>query len=314
VVAATIVDVVQPRQVVDVLVLVYNADSDAFAIVDDAPVLNGIEVTTTELVVLAYSADADELAVVDDAAVLRGIEVTRTVLVLVDTDIVAELVAFCVIVLVAEEVEFANITLVVLAAAGAIVKLVVTRATDVEFAFNTGAWVVVAEATELEFVRDASFGAVVVLLTLIIGVEVLEIIDVVFENVAGVIDAVDNAATVVVFGAMENVDSGIFADNVVEVLYRMKVVLDEVFEASGALDVKTGRDDVRISEDVLLDTSVSAVVEFRNVLEVARAADDEVIVLEVKVISLLVVLRVVVAAAEEDDVCGTDVLVATMDD
>jgi len=91
-------------------------------------------------------------------------------------------------------------------------------------------------------------------------------------------------------------------------------MLDEVFEASGVLDVKRGRDDVRISEDVLLNTSVSDVVVFRNVLEVARATDDESIVLEVKVISLLVVLRVVVAGAEEDDVCATDVLVATMVD
>jgi len=105
--------------------LVYNADSDELAIMDDAPVLKGIRVTVIELVVLAYSADDDEFAVVDDAAVLKGIEVIMTVLVLVDTDIVAELIAFCMIVLDAEEVEFANIKLVVLAAAGAIVKLVV---------------------------------------------------------------------------------------------------------------------------------------------------------------------------------------------
>jgi len=125
VVAATIVDVVQPRQVVDVLVLVYNADSDELAIVDDAPVLRGIEVTTTELVVLAYNAETDEFAVIDDAAVLKGIEVIMTVLVLVDTNTADELVAFCMIVLVFGEVELANIVLVVLAAAGFIVELVV---------------------------------------------------------------------------------------------------------------------------------------------------------------------------------------------
>jgi len=46
VVAATIVEVVQPTQVVDVLVLAYNAEIDEFAIVDDAAVLKGIEVIT----------------------------------------------------------------------------------------------------------------------------------------------------------------------------------------------------------------------------------------------------------------------------
>jgi len=88
----------------------------------------------------------------------------------------------------------------------------------------------------------------------------------------------------------------------------MEVMLDEVFDASEALDVKRGTEDVRISEDVLVDTSVSDVVVFVNVLEVARATDDEVIVLEVKVISLLVVLTAVVAGAEEADVGGTDEL------
>jgi len=191
VVAATIVDVVQPWQSV-VLVLAYSAERDEFTIVDGTAVLKSIDVTTTELVVLAYSADADEIAVVDDAAVLRRIEVTMTVLVLVDTDIVAELVAFCMIVLVAEEVEFANMTLVVLATAGAIVELVVFWATDVELAISTEAWVVVAEATELKFVRDTPLGAVVVLFALATGVEVLEITDVVFKNVAGAVDAVGN--------------------------------------------------------------------------------------------------------------------------
>ena len=190
-VAATIVDVVQPWQSV-VLVLAYSAERDEFTIVDGTAVLKSIDVTTTELVVLAYSADADEIAVVDDAAVLRRIEVTMTVLVLVDTDIVAELVAFCMIVLVAEEVEFANMTLVVLATAGAIVELVVFWATDVELAISTEAWVVVAEATELKFVRDTPLGAVVVLFALATGVEVLEITDVVFKNVAGAVDAVGN--------------------------------------------------------------------------------------------------------------------------
>jgi len=175
----------------------------------------------------------------------------------------------------------------------------------VELATNTGAWVVVAEATELEFVKCVAMTT---------GVEVLKITDVVFGNVAGAVDAVDNAATVVMLRAAEDVDSGIVADTVVELLYEVEITLDEVLDASGALDVKPGRDDVRMSEDVLLDTSMSAVVVFRNVLEVARATDDEVIVLEVRMMSLLVVLGAVVAGAKDIDVCCTDVLVATVVD
>jgi len=185
----------------------------------------------------------------------------------------------------------------------------------VELATNTGAWVVVAGTTELEFVRDVPFVAAAVLFAMPAGTEVLEITYVVFGNVAGAVDAVDNAATVVVLRATEDVDSDLVADDVVVgLLYEVKVMLDEVFDASEALDVKTGRDDVRMSEDVLLDTGVSDVVVFKNVLEVARATEDEVIVLEAKVIPLLVVFNTVVAKAEEDEVWGTGiVLVATLD-
>ena len=124
-VAATTVDVVQPRQVVDELVLAYNAESDEFDMVDDTPVLKGIDVTIMELVVLAYNAETDEFAVVGDAAVLKGIEVIITVLVLFDTSTAVELVAFCIVVLTNEEVvELENITLVVSAAAGTTVELV----------------------------------------------------------------------------------------------------------------------------------------------------------------------------------------------
>jgi len=59
---------------------------------------------------------------------------------------------------------------------------------------------------------------------------------------------------------------------------------------------------------------VSDVVLFRDGLEVVEATDEEVVVLDAKVISLLVVLSAVVAGAEGDDVCGTNVLVATIDD
>lgn len=125
VVAATIVDVVQPRQLVDVLVLAYKTEIDEFVREDEAAVLSGIAVTMAELVVLVYDAGTDEFETVDDTAVLRGIEEVITVVVLVKTDAVAELVTFCIVVLAIDEVEFENMTLVVLAAAGSIVELVV---------------------------------------------------------------------------------------------------------------------------------------------------------------------------------------------
>jgi len=92
-------------------------------------------------------------------------------------------------------------------------------------------------------------------------------------------------------------------------------MLDEVWSGCGVLDVDGGSNDVEISVDVLLDTSVSDVVVFINVLDVARATDDEVTVLEAKVIALLVVVNAVVAGAEEEEVRGTGVvLLATMED
>ena len=61
-----------------------------------------------------------------------------------------------------------------------------------ELAINTVAWVVVAEATELEFVKYVLVGEAAVLFAMTTGVEVFEITVVVFGDVAGAVDAVGN--------------------------------------------------------------------------------------------------------------------------
>jgi len=66
----------------------------------------------------------DEFAIVDVAAILKGIEVIIGVVIKCNTE-VAELVAFCIAVLVIEEVELTYITLLMLTATGARVVLVV---------------------------------------------------------------------------------------------------------------------------------------------------------------------------------------------
>jgi len=85
-------------------------------------------------------------------------------------------------------------------------------------AINTVAWVVVAEAIDLEFVKYVLFCEAAVLFAMTTGVEVLEITVVVAGDVAGAVVAVGNRAIVVVFRATDDVDSGIVADDIVELL------------------------------------------------------------------------------------------------
>jgi len=71
-------------------------------------------------------------------------------------------------------------------------------------------------------------------------------------------------------------------------------MLDEVLDASGALDVERGRKDVRIADNVLLDTGMVHDVVFKDELELKPRVEDEVNILKAGAMSLLVVFNVAV--------------------
>jgi len=68
----------------------------------------------------------------------------------------------------------------------------------------------------LKFVKYVLFGIATVLFAIALDVEVVEITEVVFENVAGAADVVNSEAAVVVFEVADDVNLAIVNVNVVE--------------------------------------------------------------------------------------------------
>jgi len=68
----------------------------------------------------------------------------------------------------------------------------------------------------LKFVKYVLFGIATVLFAIALDVEVVEITEVVFENVAGAADVVNSEAVVVVFEVADDVNLAIVNVNVVE--------------------------------------------------------------------------------------------------